>query len=264
MWDPCRVEAEGRVSPRTLPQEVDLAPFEPSFPPGRRWLVLAPHPDDEVFGLGATLAIARQRGIEITLVVVTDGGAQGDATTRAGEAIQAALTLGLQPPRFLHFGDRALDSCSVALRRALVESLAAARPDTVFVTSPVELHPDHRALALATQRALRRWTWLGFRRGPIWVVAYEVGTPLVPNLLVDAGPGWVAKRTAGAAYASQLAFRPYDEVMEAFGSLRRLTLDHASRAEAFHLLPASTVVRRSARSWARRMGNDLGVRRRRG
>ncbi|MGE5235287.1 MAG: PIG-L deacetylase family protein [Acidobacteriota bacterium] len=246
-----------------LPEEVDLVPFEPSFPPGRRWLVLAPHPDDEVFGLGATLAIARHRGIEITLVLITDGDAQGDPVVRAQEAIQAARALDLQPPRSLHFRDRGLDRRSIPLRRVLREILAAIRPDTVFVTSPVELHPDHRALALTTQRVLRRSTWLGLRPGPSWVAAYEVGTPLVPNMLVDAGPGWAAKRAAGAAYASQLAFHPYDEIMEAFGSLRRLTLHDVSRAEAFHLLPAVEVVRRSARAWARLMGSDRGVRRRR-
>jgi hypothetical protein len=118
----------------------------------------------------------------------------------------------------------------------------------VFVTSPVELHPDHRALALALHSVLRASTFAGLRRrSPAWVVAYEVGTPLLPNLLVAADETWEVKQRAAACYASQLAFRPYDRVMEALGTLRRLTLTGVEHAEAMHVLPANRVGRLSAR-----------------
>jgi LmbE family N-acetylglucosaminyl deacetylase len=243
-----------------LPLEVDLLPFAPSFPPGERWLVLAPHPDDEVFGMGATLAMARQRGIEIAVAFATLGDAQGVPAVREREAVDACAALGLESPLFLRFADRSLDPGAAALRDALLGLLAQARPETVFVTSPVELHPDHRALAFAVQRALRRWTAAGLRgRQPSSIAAYEVATAFAPNLLVAADQGWPAKRVASASYASQLAYRPYDEVMEAFGSLRRLTLEGVERAEAFHVMPVRRVVRLSSRGWARRMGTAWGV-----
>jgi LmbE family N-acetylglucosaminyl deacetylase len=245
---------------RKLPSEHELTPFSAGFPPGRRWLFLAPHPDDEVFGPGATLAQAIRRGIEATIVVVTDGAAQGSAAARESEARAAARELGLGEPRFWRFADRSLDQADRSLRHRLVEVFAEARPDVVFVTSPVELHPDHRALALAVQRTLRRWSLLGVRRRPpIWVAAYEVGTVLRPNLLVDADPGWEAKRRAGSRYASQLEFRAYDVAMEALGTWRCLTLDGCARAEALHVLPVRTVARISARAWTARMGSAAGV-----
>jgi LmbE family N-acetylglucosaminyl deacetylase len=238
-----------------FPVESDLIPYAVGFPPGGRWLVLAPHPDDEVFGVGATLAIAAARGVEVRVVVVTDGGAQGDPAERERAAAAAAAALGVPPPEFWRLADRSLHPVDAALRRRLRETFARLAPDVVFVTSPVELHPDHRALALAVQRAVRAAALAGLReRPPRWVAAYEVSAPLAPNLLVAADGGWEAKRRAGACYAAQLAFRRYDEVAEAFATLRALTLDGAARAEALHLLPARRVARLSGRGWAARMG----------
>ncbi len=245
---------------RHLPAESDLIPYVAGFPPGARWLVLAPHPDDEVFGPGATLAQAVTRGVEVSLVVVTDGGAQGDPAAREREARASAAALGLGEPELWRFPDRSLDPRNPALQRAVAGALRRYEPDVVFVTSPVELHPDHRALALALQGVLRGSTVAGLRsRGPAWVAAYEVGTPLRPNLLVAADAAWEAKRRAAACHAAQLAFRPYDRVMEALGTLRTLTLTDVERAEALHVMPARRVARLSALRWASLMGSPAGV-----
>jgi LmbE family N-acetylglucosaminyl deacetylase len=243
-----------------LPVESDLIPYAAGFPPGNRWLVLAPHPDDEVFGLGATVAQAVARGVEVRLAIVTDGGAQGEAAEREREARASAAALGLGEPELWHLPDRSLEPRNRRLRRTLRGALRRHAPDVVFVTSPVELHPDHRALALALQRVLRASTFAGLRRtGPAWLVAYEVGTPLLPNLLVAANEAWEIKRRAGACYAGQLAFRPYDQVMEALGTLRRLTLTGVEHAEAMHVLPVRRVTRLSARGWASLMGAPAAV-----
>jgi LmbE family N-acetylglucosaminyl deacetylase len=248
-----------------LPAERDLVPYVSGFPPGRRWLVLAPHPDDEVMGPGATLAQAAARGLEVKVVVVTDGSAQGEAAEREIEARKGLETLGVGEPEFWRLPDRSLKPSDVGLRRALRDALESFAPNVVFVTSPVELHPDHRALALALQRALRALNWRGVRRRPPeWVAAYEVGSPLQPNLLVDSDEGWEAKRRAAACHAGQLAFRPYDQIMEALGTFRSLTLTDVARAEALYLLPAERVARLSARAWASLMGAPAGVSKRRG
>jgi LmbE family N-acetylglucosaminyl deacetylase len=218
-----------------------------------------------VFGIGATLAQAVARGVEVSLVVVTDGGAQGEAANRETEARASATALGLDAPEFWRLRDRSLRPRDVALRRAVAGVLERRGPDVVFVTSPVEIHPDHRALALALQLVLRASTLGGLRRRlPTWVAAYEVGAALQPNLLVAADDGWEVKLRAGACHAGQLAFRPYDRVMEALGTLRTLTLTGVAHAEALYVLPARHVARLSARRWASLMGSPCGVAGRRG
>lgn len=243
---------------RRLSAETDLIPYVPGFPPGRRWLVLAPHPDDESLGPGATLALAAQRGIEISLVIVTDGAAQGEPAVREAEAVAAAGALGLRAPRFWRLPDRGVTPEHGALHACLDSELRELEPDSVFVTSPLELHPDHRGLALAVRRALRRRLLRGARRTLRWVVTYEVATAQHADVLVAADAAWEAKRRACACYVSQLDVRDYRRVMEALGDLRALTLDGVTKAEAFGVFSASWVAWRSGRAWTARCGCGAG------
>ena len=252
------------MSVRRLPNEQELMPFAAGFPPGRRWLVLAPHPDDELLTVGATLRLAHERGVALRIVIVTDGGAQGDASVREREALGAAEALGTPAPVFWRLGDRSLDPRDASLRGAIRHELDSWAADSVLVTSPVELHPDHRALALALRRVVRRRSaWGRKAKLPEWVVAYEVATPLLPSCLVAADAVWEVKRRAAQCYASQLGFRPYDRVMEAMGTLRALTLTGCEHAEAFHVVSARSLARMSPRRWAAAMGCPAGVRWRR-
>lgn len=238
---------------QTVPAESDLIPYQPGFPPGRRWLVLAPHGDDETLGPGGTLALAACRGVSVQVVILTDGAAQGDPAVRNAEVCAAVQALGLPVPQHLAFPDRALADSIRDLESALEGLIAEHEPDTVLVTSPIELHIDHRATALALQRALRR------RPSPGWVAAYEVSAALRPNLLVDITAVWGAKERAVACYGSQLAVLPYHRVMAGLAVFRALTLDGVEYAEAFHVLPAHQVAAMRASSWASMMGSAAGV-----
>lgn len=243
-----------------LPDESGLSPFAPGFPPGRRWLVLAPHADDETFGAGATLSLAVARGVVVKVVVVTDGAEQGHRAERESEATAAMRLLGLEGLTFLRLPDRGLAGMLERLSETIRMLVDREDPDHLFVTSPVELHPDHRALALAAHREIRRRTRWGLRAcPPEWVTAYEVATPLRPTTLVAADAAWDVKRSAAARYRSQLARHPYLDVMEALGTLRSLTLDGVTRAEAFHTLTARRLGRLSVRAWASGMGSPAGL-----
>lgn len=248
------------MMPSRLPEEAELIPYTSGFLPGRRWLVLAPHPDDETLGLGGTLALATGRGVEVTMVCVTSGGAQGSSAEREAEACRAAAELGIAPPQFWRLPDRGVLSMQGELCARLGRQLDKSAAETIVTPSPVELHPDHRAVALAVHATLRRrLAWGARSRPPAWVVAYEVGAAMLPNLLVGVDSTWERKRRALACYSSQLAVRPYAAVMEAFGTLRSLTLLNTERAEGFFLLPARQVARIGRRRWAGLMGAARGL-----
>ncbi|HEY5540361.1 MAG TPA: PIG-L family deacetylase [Coriobacteriia bacterium] len=51
---------------------------------GPRLLVIAPHPDDETVGTGGAIALARQRGWDVTVVFVTSGDGFWQAVRRRG------------------------------------------------------------------------------------------------------------------------------------------------------------------------------------
>lgn len=234
-------------------EELELVPYRTGFPPGRRWLVLAPHPDDETFGLGATLAQAGRKGVSIRVVVLTGGEAQGKIPIRREEAKAALRVLGVADVAFWDFEDRKLGGWLAGLARAIRQELAVFRPELTLAPHAADLHPDHRACARALQLALRRHTLFGLRKSlPAWVAFYEIGIPLWPNLLVNADEGWEAKEKAFACYTSQLAVRPYHRVMAGLAAFRALTLDGTQHAEAFQLHPARRVATHSWRWLARR------------
>lgn len=251
------------MSSRLVP-ESDLIPYTPGFPPGKRWLVLAPHADDETLGPGATLALAAAAGVEVRPVVVTDGARQGDAGVREAEARAAARELGIAEPEFWRYPDREVEAALPRLERELAAALDRLKPDALLLAAPVDLHPDHRAVALAAHAVVRRRLLYGLRdRAPRWMIAYEVASLLQPNLLVAADAGWERKLRAVACYRSQLAAAPYERVMEGLAAVRCLTLTGVARAEAFHVMPARAVARAGVRAWAALMGSPRGLARHR-
>lgn len=201
------------------------------------WLVFAPHPDDETYGMGGAIAAARARGIHVTIVVVTDGalgGAGGEALVaqREEEVRAAAAALGGAELRFWRYPDRDLiaDDESIGRTLALLEELPCG---TVFFPSPGEPHPDHRAVAVMVWEAVRRQ---GFCWRP---VSYDISVQGLSNQLFDMSATMSLKRVAMAQYASQESQRPYAERIEALNRTRAWSLGGSVEfAEAFYVWPA--------------------------
>jgi LmbE family N-acetylglucosaminyl deacetylase len=243
----------------TSPEE-RLVPYRASAFEARRVLVFAPHADDEVFGCGAALAALAARGAAVTVVVLTDGagdaadaGERGRiAATRVAESRAALAALGGGEVRGVGFRDRRLGDDPPALRAALLREIGATRPDLVFVPSPVEIHPDHRALAAAFvalaaagEPALADAT----------VAFYEVSQPIRPNFLFDCGPFAEAKARAGRLFISQNGARDYTGYMAGLNSYRRMTLPgETTGAEGYWVISAAALAGVSLAGLAARMG----------
>ena len=100
------IAGAGTPETRWRPFLEDLAPPPLGLsPPPRRAVVLAPHPDDEVLGVGGLLALPARAGSRVLIVAVTDGEASHPgsdalppgllARTRATETLAALAALGL-------------------------------------------------------------------------------------------------------------------------------------------------------------------------
>ena len=207
--------------------------------PARRVLVLAPHPDDEIFGCGGALAIYRAQGADIQVVVLTDGTALADAQdktttarTRADETQAALQVLDIGPAQFWACPDRGLADDPSWLERLRPELATA---DVVLAPSPTEIHPDHAALGRGVLRELQAWA--DQRRAVPTVMFYEVGVPLQPNFLLDISAVWDLKSRAMACFASQLAQQDYARQIEGLNAFRTYTLPpKVQYAEAFFVL----------------------------
>ena len=130
---------------------------------GGRLLVLAPHPDDETLGCGATVIRTLLRGGDVFVLVATDGrGFPADmdpkvvAATRRGELAAATGVLGMSPERvwMLGFPDGELSRHEDQLVASLAALVRSWQPTTVLVSAICDPHPDHAALGRAARRAM--------------------------------------------------------------------------------------------------------------
>lgn len=209
--------------------------------PCSKAVVLAPHPDDEIFGCGGAILRHLARGNAVRVIVVSDGayGLEGAARTaqtlaRQQESRAAAAVLGCGAPEFWGMRDREVAYGEKLVRRIL-ESLEDA--DLVYAPSVFEMHPDHRALGMAAVEAVRR-CGKGVR-----LAMYEVGMPLRPNLLLDISDLMARKQAAMACFVSQNAIQRYDLDIAALNRYRTYTLpDNVTAAEAFILVNAEELV----------------------
>ena len=149
--------------------ELDLSGWE-------RVLVVAPHPDDEVLGVGALMAALVARAADVTVVAVTDGGAAYPlsptltpaalARVRVRESDAACAALGVAPPHRLELPDSAV----ARHERELVEHLTVLlRPGTIcLATWSGDGHPDHEAVGRAAAQACRD-TGAVLVEYPVWM-----------------------------------------------------------------------------------------------
>ncbi|MFC7459718.1 PIG-L family deacetylase [Hydrogenophaga defluvii] len=224
---------EHRPESETFPERWDVSRYG-------RYLVLAPHADDEVFGCGGLMALARAQGAQVRALVVTDGSQSHPDTPahevtnqRQQEARAAAQVLGHEVV-FLAFKDRGL-RYGEELIKALTEAMQAYGPDLVLCTPPTEPHPDHQSLGLAAMAAVMR---LPRRPDLAW---YESGHLMVHATHVcDITTVAERKTEAMHCFVSQQSLLDYTRCIEAKDRFRSITLGGESRAaEAYHLMPTA-------------------------
>lgn len=143
-------------------------------------LVVAPHPDDELFGCGGTIALLRAMGCDVHVVVLTDGSASHRnsrqfpkarlVAVRQAESRRAMAVLGLNASKltFLNLADGGSDQWGhdrTALR-PLVRKLRLPWC-AIFGPATVDAHPDHRATAQAVLRNRRSVPYFAYTVWPI-------------------------------------------------------------------------------------------------
>lgn len=224
-----------------------------------RLVVVAPHPDDEVLGLGATMAARSARSAAASAEVLPDsGGSAGIASDvvvcvsdgaashpgevapevmgdrRKAECESGARELGIDL-RMLGLPDGGLNAADVdAALHPVLDELA---PATVAVTWSGDGHPDHHVCAESVRR------WCGAREGvtllefPVWMWHWaRPGDPDVP---------WERLRRVSMPRSESTAAggsRAEDMTADAFAHKRRALAAHASQLAPQSDAPDATVI----------------------
>jgi LmbE family N-acetylglucosaminyl deacetylase len=192
----------------------------------RSFLVVAPHPDDETFGCGGTLAILSQTGVDVRVLIITDGAASHPghpsmapsrlAELRKEETRRSMSILGVPPERltFLGAADGTMNDLTKEGADALVQSIAATLRESgaaaILLPCRNDGSSEHEAVFRLTQRAVAE-SGISVR-----VLEYPVWSWWSPRLLLRCmgsyGRVWRSplgsmrgtKATAMSAYESQL------------------------------------------------------------
>lgn len=204
-----------------------------AFPGGQRVLVLAPHADDETYGMAGTMLRHLEAGDELHVLLFSDnsdslpGAGRGEARTlRTAEFRSAMRVLGvadtdqcaLPPEAFVP------DAPPPRMRSALI----GIQPHVLYLPSLFDNHAQHRVVAqwAAQELSTTRQTTMRVR-------GYEVWTPLPATVVTDITAHIETKREAMRCYESQNQMIDYIHHVLGLNAYRAITLDGARYAEAF-------------------------------
>lgn len=163
-----------------------------------RLMCLTAHPDDESGAFGGALLTAHDKGVETTVICLTEGAAgsfRGTATSseelaalRRDEFCAAAKLLGITHSKILDYPDGKLNQQNFSeLTRTFVEKIRHYRPQVVITfggDGGVNLHRDHTVVSLAATAAFH---WAGREQ-----FFTDAGKPYAPQKLYYSGTLWVS------------------------------------------------------------------------
>jgi LmbE family N-acetylglucosaminyl deacetylase len=214
----------------------------------RRMTVVAPHPDDEVLGAGATIARFADEGIEVSVLIVSGHlpplyPPEAFETTRR-EAEAALKILGVSRWEFLQIPATMVHKVPVAeLNGKVSRFIRESNPEMVLLPFP-DRHIDHRTIFDAAVVACRPVHELA----PRIVLAYEtlsethwnvpgIEPTFAPDFYVDTSRYMDKKQVALNCYASQVLSAPSRSV-EACMALAKFrgSQNGCNHAEAFKVV----------------------------
>lgn len=176
----------------------------------KRVLVIAAHPDDEVLGVGGTIACHRRHGNEVTVVFVADGVTSHHDQTEPQKvaARRACGILGVEDVRFLDLPDQRLDGLPLLdVIKPIDAVVKALRPHIIYTHHRGDANQDHRTVFDATLVSARPFGDNSVEQ----LYSYEVGSStewgppfggwaFTPNVYVDIASVLHLKLAALEAY----------------------------------------------------------------
>lgn len=131
----------------------------------KKILVIAAHPDDEVLGMGGTIAKMAKEGHQVDLLIVTDGSSsqyrdadnlQEIIEAKKLETRRCADVLGIKDIYYGGLPDMKLDCTPhIDINQALEQVIDKVQPDTVFTHFWGDVNCDHQNVYKSTLVAVR-------------------------------------------------------------------------------------------------------------
>ena len=177
-------------------------------------LVFAPHNDDEVLGVGGTIAKHVQLGDEVCVCEVTSG---PKYKMMQEEARKAHAVMGVQNSVFLNLPYVELADISKRETNAKIQSVVTSfQPDIVYIPFRGDMHLDHRMVTEAAMVAVRPLPGSSVKKVYMYETLSETGwnvpnesNTFIPNVWVDITDTIDIKVKAMKCYESQIQTAPH-------------------------------------------------------
>jgi LmbE family N-acetylglucosaminyl deacetylase len=194
----------------------------------RRVLVVAAHPDDEVLGMGGTIARHNADGDLVHVLFLADGVssrqnvAVEDQERRRAAAERACQILGARILAFKTFPDNSFDSVPfLTIVKAVEQAKLAIEPHLIYTHHGGDLNVDHRVTARAVMTAFRPQPHDIYTE----ICAFEVGSStewshpaltsvFSPDCFVDITAYLKAKQRAYQCYTEEVREDPHARSVE--------------------------------------------------
>lgn len=190
-------------------------------------VVIAPHNDDEILGVGGTMAKMVKQGHEVTVCEVTAGDLEDEMVKlQKREAAESHKIIGAKT----HFMDLPVvglkEMETKKLNSEFQKHMLELNPDIVFIPHKGDMHIDHRMTIEAVMVALRPVTFPNLKA----IYAYEtlsetdwntpsVDNAFIPTMYVDITEEMDIKLEAMKCHASQLCDYPHPRSLECIKAL---------------------------------------------
>jgi len=215
-----------------------------------RTIVIAPHPDDEVLGVGGTLLRRKSEGATVAWLIVTGipsgaGWDQEKIKKRADEIRKITALFGFDFVFELNLPTTQLDNIPmIDLVAAIAGVFKTFLPEEVFVPHSSDVHTDHRIVFEAVASCTKWFRYPSIRRVLSYETLSETGFGLGadnafrPNVFFDIELYIADKLRAMSIYASEMGEFPFPRSHESIQALAILRGSNSGfkAAEAFELL----------------------------
>lgn len=192
----------------------------------KKVLVIAAHPDDEVLGMGGTIAKLVKSGCVVDVMIVTDGSSsQYRDSDRLDEIISAkkketrncAVILGVRDIYYGELPDMKLDTTPhIRINQVIEDVIDKVQPDTVFTHFWGDVNLDHQNVYKSTLVAVRPVMGQVVKELYCYRVPSstewtpnKADTMFMPNYLVDIEKFAEQKYKAFACYSTELREYPH-------------------------------------------------------
>lgn len=215
-----------------------------------RVLVIAPHPDDEVIGVGGTIAKRVSEGHEVYVCVVTKAGAPLFSTELVEqgrrECREADALLGVSKTIFLDFPAVMLETVPRhQLNGSILKIVQDIKPEEVYIPHRGDMQIDHKIVSDAVMVAVRPKSDCVVKRIYAYETMSETGWDIpntvnefIPTVYEDITDTLEIKIEALKKFKSQIGQFPNARSIEAINALARFrgAMVSIEAAESFSLI----------------------------